>query len=195
MIVGLGWQPEARVSDGRTVRAIAFVRRSTLPLSAACLVANGVREQLSRLLASELEVELAEPAVPGPAECRLLVEGAIVFRVRGRICDGFIIIRPADARRLAALAFGESERASGAPLSDIERVTLERIVAALAPLCNTLCGTLGPVTRETSERAALDLQSYFEVRTTGSPALAIGFALARDPIEEVAPQMSLDDLA
>ena len=181
--------------DGRVVRGAVFTSRSTLPLSAACLVANGVREQLSRLLATELEVELVEPTIPSANERRILVEGATVFRVRGRICDGFVIVRAADARRLVALAFGESERPERDALSEIERATLDRIVSGLVPLCNTLCGTLGPVARESNERAACDLASYFEVRTTGALRIAIGIALTRDPPEDIAERIALADLA
>ena len=181
--------------DGRVVRSAVFTSRSTLPLSAACLVANGVREQLSRLLATDLEVELVEPAIPNPTERRILVEGATIFRVRGRICDGFVIVRAADARRLVALAFGESERPERDALSEIERATLDRIASGLVPLCNTLCGTLGPIARESNERAACDLTSYFEVRTTGALRIAIGFALTRDPPEDIGERIVLADLA
>jgi hypothetical protein len=177
------------------IREISFVRRSTLPLSAACLVANGVREALSRLLASELDVDLTEPAMPAADERRVLTSNATILRVRGRLCDGFVIVRPADARRLVALAFGEEERPDRDALSEIERTTLERIVAALVPLCNTLCGTLGPVGPESSERAACDLATYFEVRTTGRLRVAFGFALTCDPAEETGERLTLADLA
>jgi flagellar motor switch/type III secretory pathway protein FliN len=184
-----------RGESGRAVRDIAFAPRSTLPVSAACLVANGVRELLSRLLAAEFEVELAEPAILGTRERHVVLDDATIVRVRGRLCDGFVIVRPADGRKLVALAFGEDERSQHSSLSEIERSTLDRIVAALLPLCNTLCGTLGPQTRETSERAAADLATYFEVRTTGAAGVAIGFGLSRDPAEEVSGQLTLDDLA
>jgi flagellar motor switch/type III secretory pathway protein FliN len=182
-------------AGARALRPIAFAARSTLPLSAACLVANGVRETLSRLLAVELEVDLIEPAIPGAGERRVLLEGATILRVRGRLCDGFVILRPADAQRLVALAFGEDERCERAPLSEIESATLDRIASALVPLCNTLCGTLGPVTRELAERAACDLAAYFEVRTTGRVRVALGFGLSRDPAEEIGERITLDDLA
>ncbi len=195
MIAALAFGPSARAPGGRAVRAVRFVPRSTLPLSAACLVANGVREQLSRLLAAELDVELLEPAIPGPAERRMLVAGATIVRVRGRKTDAFVIVRPADARRLVAVAFGESERPDGENLSAIERATLERIASSLVPLCNALCGTLGPVTRETNDRAACDIATYFEVRTTGPLRIAIGFSLSRDPAEEVCGSLELRDLA
>lgn len=194
MIAALAFGPP-RIHDGRALREISFAPRSTLPLSAACLVANGVRETLSRLLATELDVDLTEPAIPDAQQRRLLLDEATIVRVRGRLCDGFVIVRVADARRLVALAFGEPERPERAALSDIERATLERILYALVPHCNSLCGTLGPAVLETVERAGCDLATYFEVRTTGSVRFALGFALSRDPAEEVAERLTLDDLA
>ncbi|MBD5655679.1 MAG: FliM/FliN family flagellar motor switch protein, partial [Candidatus Eremiobacteraeota bacterium] len=49
--------------------------------------------------------------------------------------------------------------------------------------------------RESAERAAADLATYFEVRTSGLPRIAIGFALSRDPAEDVDDRLTLDDLA
>jgi flagellar motor switch protein FliM len=194
VIAALGFGPPRMVA-GRIVRAISFAPRSSLPFSAACLVANGVREALSRLLATDIDVELTEPAMPAAEHRRLLVAGATIVRIRGRLCDGFIVVRPADARRLVSLAFGEDEAEAGDTLSEIERATLDRIVYALVPLCNTLCGTLGPVVRETSDRAASDLATYFEVRTTGGSRIALGFALGSDPAQPVSECLTLDDLA
>jgi len=195
MIAALTFEPAQQHGLAPALRSATFVERSTLPLSAACLVANGVREELSRLLATELDVQLIEPAMPGPQERRLLVDGATIYRVRGRLCDGFIIVRSSDARRLVAAAFGESERPERDPLSHIESATLERIARALVPLCNALCGTLGAVAPETGERAACDLRTYFEVRTSGAVGVSVGFALAYDPPEAVCERITLADLA
>ncbi len=195
MIAALTFEAPQRSGAGPAVRNATFVERSTLPLSAACLVANGVREELSRLLATELDVQLIEPAMPGRQERRILVDGATIYRVRGRLCDGFIIVRSSDARRLVAAAFGESDRPERDPLSHIESATLERIARALVPLCNALCGTLGAVALETSERAARDLRTYFEVRTSGAVAFSVGFALTHDPPEAVCERITLAHLA
>ena len=101
MIATLAFGDPVADGRGRRLRSPRFVPRSTLPLGAACVVANGLREQLSRQLACELDVELIEPAVPGPAERRTLLDRATIVRVRGRLCDAFVIVRPADGRRLA----------------------------------------------------------------------------------------------
>jgi len=111
------------------------------------------------------------------------------------LCDAFLIVRGDDARRLVALAFGETECGERAALSAIERATFDRILAALVPLCNTLCGALGAAIREQPEIAAADLVTYFEVRAHGSPPVAVGFALSRDPAEDVREYLSVEDLA
>jgi hypothetical protein len=195
MIATLAFGDPESSGDARTIRRPRFQPRSTLPTSAACVVANGVRESLARSLAIDLDVELIEPSLPSAAERRTLLAGATVMRVRGRICDGFVIVRPSDARRLVALAFGEAERSSDIALSEIERATLERIAGALVPLCNALCGTLGPVVRETPDRAESDVATYFEIRTTGAHRAAVGFGLSRDPAESVTDTLTLEDLA
>jgi hypothetical protein len=182
-----------RPEGGRLLRPAFFALRSTLPLSAASVVANGVRESLGRLLGRECEVELLEPVVPGSDERRVLASGALVRRVRGRRADGFVILRAADAAKLAGLAFGEPDRPLTAPLSELERETLDRMLAVLVPLCASLCGTLGPVERAAGDVAA-EIASYFEVRTLGSPRIAVGFGLSVDPPEEAGAPLTLADL-
>jgi flagellar motor switch/type III secretory pathway protein FliN len=177
------------------VREPRFSPRSTLPLSAACLVANGVREQLVRLLAVDLETELIEPSVPSPLAREALFAGATVYRVKGRSGDAFVSVRPADARRLVAAAFAEGERSEETPLSQIERATLERLFGSLPPLCVPLCGAIRGVVPETADRAALETAAYFEVRLCEPVRAAIGFALSFEPAEAVGATLTLDDLS
>jgi flagellar motor switch/type III secretory pathway protein FliN len=194
VITAMRFGPPAAGAGGRILRELTFSVRSTFPLQAACLVANGLREQLTRLLAYDFELDLVEPTLVCAQARRVLFASALVYRVRGRLCDAFIVLRATDARRLVAAAFGEAERPERDPLSEIERTTLERIIAAVAPLCAPLCGQPGAVTREPSERAEIESVTYFEVRTSGALSVAIGFALTRDPAEEVGSRLALDDL-
>lgn len=185
----------AQQEAGRAVRRAHFALRPTLPLSAATIVANGVRENLARLLGCECEVELVEPIVPGVDERRVLLGGALVRRVRGRRGDGFVIVRAAEAAKLAGLAFGETERPLEAPLSELERETLGRVLSALVPLCASLCGTLGPAAPERAEVAAAEIAAYFEVRTIAAPHAAVGFGVSVDPPEEAGAPLTLADLS
>jgi len=172
----------------------AFVPRSTLPVSAACLVANGVREHLTRLLGRDVDTEVVGPALPTADARRTLFEGALVYRVRGRNGDAFVALRSLDARRLAAAAFREDGPVEGFLLSSIERATIERILSALPPLCAPLCGPVRTVTPEQPDRAVADVRTYFEVRTLGAIRVALAFALAVDPAESVVATLALEDL-
>jgi len=192
VIAALRFGTPQLADDGRIVREPAFTLRSTLPLSAVCLVANGVREQLARLLGRDLEVDVLEPVVPRADERRVLFAGAVVQRVRGRLGDALLVVRPRDARKLVAAAFGEAERADDA-LSEIEMRTLERMIAAILPLCAPFCGALGAVSRETPERCEHECATYVEVRVAPL-GVAIGFALTRDPPEEIGTRIALDAL-
>ncbi len=194
MIATLTFTEPQSDADGRRVAGARFEPRSRLPLSAACLVANGLRELLSRLLAVELETELLEPLVPSPAVRPVLFADAIVACVRGRVADAYIVVRPADARRLVALAFGEAERPDGDPLSEIESQTLDRAMLALAPLCGSLCGPSTGAARIAATTAECDSESYFEVRLLLERPVTIGFALSREPAFEIGARVAIADL-
>jgi hypothetical protein len=193
VIAALDFGPPER-SDGRCVRRIAFRRRSALPLSAVCLVANGVREVFGQLLARELDAEVLDPVVlEAGASCRLF-DQARVKRVRGRLCDVFVALRPDAARALVGAAFGEAER-STLPFSEIERATLDRMLGALSPLCVPLCGSVRGAAAEDAERAARETTTSFEVRFRGAVGAALTFGLSADPAEEVVAGVSVEDLA
>jgi flagellar motor switch/type III secretory pathway protein FliN len=192
--VALEFGPPEDLPDGRSLRRAHFVPRSGLPLAAVCVVAGGVREELARLLATDVETEAGEPALPDAAGREVLFAGAHVYRVRGHACDAFVIARPADARGLVGAAFGEAERSESAPLSAIERATLERLMAALVALCVPLCGTVRSWERELPARAALDAETYFDVRAGGGVRATLGFALSRDPAESVGEPFTFDEL-
>jgi hypothetical protein len=180
-------------ASGRTIRAPIFEKRSTLPLQAACLIANGACEQLKKLLACDLVCDLIGPLIPDASAREVLLTDAIIYRVRGRLCDVFLSLRQDDARRLSAIAFGESERPVGDPLSQVESATLERIFTTIVPLCVPLCGTLGAVSVTSPSHAAMECVAYFELRFSGI-GVAIGFSLTKDPAEEVKKKIRLDDL-
>jgi hypothetical protein len=183
-----------RRAGARTVRELHPADRSTLPLSAACLVANGVREQLTRLLGVEHDVELVEPSIPRHEVRRTLFGGALAMRVRGRLGDVFLIVRASDARRLVGVAFAEGARSPDEPLSDIELRTMHRIMEALLPLCAPLCGNVLRAQHDLPERVVHECVGYFEVRTVAASPFAIGFALTFDPPGDVGPRVALGDI-
>lgn len=183
-----------RKAGRRTLRQAGFAMRSTLPMPAICLTANGVSEQMKRLLARDFELEVVEPVILGSSSREVLFEDATAYRVRGQICDVYIVLRPLDARRLSATAFGEAERPESVPLSEVERTTLERILAAVAPLCVPLCGRIVSSMPEHALQAQTECVTYFEVRTSGVPSIAMGFALTSDPPEEATRYLQISDI-
>jgi hypothetical protein len=183
-------------APGVGIRAARFERRSSLPVSAACVVASGMRETLAALLGFPIDLRLFEAAIPSPQAWSAIARGALLYRVRGAIADGAIVLRPGDAGVLAAAAFGETfaEGKLDRELSPIERDLLDRVVTAivgsLAPVC-------GKREREAIERATeiAGFVTYFEVGLAQPVEARIGIALSRDPAPEPHGSLTLDDLA
>ena len=116
----------------KAVRAARFETRSMLPISAACVVANGVRETLSSLLRVSVGVRLFEPSIPSPQAWPAILERARLYRLRGHVADAAIVLRPVDAAALAAALFGESHPAGARDLSPIECDVIDRMVSTIA---------------------------------------------------------------
>jgi flagellar motor switch protein FliM len=168
----------------KRIRKPVFGPRSALPPSAACVVANGVRETLTSILSSPVEMRVFEPSIPTAPAWPAIVKDAILYRVRGSIADAAIVLRCADALSLVAALFGE-----GLPvdrereLSPIERDVLDRTVNAIAAHLVSVCGT-----RESRfvERVGTieGYATYFELLVEEPVAVRIGIALSRDPSPE-----------
>jgi hypothetical protein len=182
-------------AGGRNVRSAHFEQRSSLPTSAACVVAATVRESLGALLGMPASVRLLEPAIPSPEAWIAIARDALLFRLRGETADAAIVLRREDALALAAAAFGESSPLQTAVrnLSAIERDVLERTVSALAASLVAVCGG--------GDRRALErigtiagFVTYFELVVEGPADARIGVALSRDPVPERGRTLELEDL-
>ena len=192
MIVALAFGSPRRCGD-RAVREARFVPRSTIPASALCVVANGVREHLRRLLGVAAEVTFGD-AVPLSASSRSkLVEGAYCFRTPGRSTDVFVFLRRGDARRLLAVAFGEP--ADDGELSALERSALGRLVNELAALFDPLCAERQAPAQAVAPAQASRCATYVDLRI-GPPIDAIlGIGLTREPPDDVSgPKLLAEQL-
>lgn len=188
----LGFSRTCTSVGGRRIRAATFEERSMLPVSAACVVASGVREALGTLFGETVTLKLYEPTIPPPKAWQAIVHDAHVYRVRAGNIDAAVVVRPADASALAAAAFGEREAQAGA-LSLLERSVLERIVRAIATQCGPICGTAA----ELAVDAAPDVRtfrSYFELQIERPVRARIGIALSRDPLPEAQAGVAIDAL-
>ena len=185
--------------DGNRVREARFVERSSLPLSAACLVASAVREALSSIVNAPVTARLLEPVVPSTQAWAAIARGAALYRFRGSVADAAIVLRPPDAAALAAAIFGEriAEPApSQRPLSPDRnaRYVLDRAAGAIAGTLNAVCG---PRERESLERVATicGYVSYFEIVVEQAVDARIGIALSNDPAPEPHGALEIETLS
>jgi hypothetical protein len=177
------------------IRKAVFGSRSALPTSAACVVANGVRETLTALFSSPVELLVIEPSLPPPSAWTSILKDAVLYRVRGKVADAAIILRQADALALSAALFGETLTThSDRELSPIERDVLDRTTNAIAAHLSSVCGTRE---RRCVERVATirGYATYFELLLEKPVAARIGFALSREPLPESSRRVEIANLA
>ena len=178
---------------GRHIRNARFSERSLLPSSAACLVAGGVREALSALVGTSVQVRVTEPMLPSPQAWLAIAHDATIYRVPGRVADAAILVRSGDALALAGSAFGEPA-GDPRPLSSIERTVLERAMAALAAHVATLCGTRDGAAALQPVRELVGFSTYFELLVEGPSSYRIAVALSRDPQPPPGARLRIEDL-
>ena len=188
MIATLAFEP----SRAR-VRRTYFVPRPGLPVDAACVVANGVREGLRTLLGEACAVTLGEPVALDAAAWRSLTRDALLFATPGRATDVVFVLAARDARRLVAAAFGE-EPAEGGSWTALEAGAIERIVARCANACEALCvERRGPTSAVDAARVARSV-AYFDVRVAAPVAVTLGVGILRE-LPEVPPSATLSEKA
>ncbi len=166
--------------NGRGVRPARFVPRTSIPVGAACLVANALRETLHEVFGERCELTLGEPAAIGPAAWDMLSRDAYCFLTRGRQTDIVLVVPNAHARTLVLRAFGEGEPLGPAALSVLEVHAVERIAARCASAFDALCAERRGATQRV-EPAALPLcVAYFDIHIQAPIAIDIGIGIVRD---------------
>lgn len=185
----------SRERGNKRVRQACFEARSMLPVSAACVVANGVRETLSSLLGGPIAMRLVEPTIPSPEAWAFILQRARLYRVRGNVADAALILRPPDATALAATLFGESNSSVGERvLSPIESDVLDRMVASIAPNLAAVCGAREGASPEVIGSLS-GFVTYFELLVEQPAGARIGIALSRDPSPECGASLEAAHLA
>jgi hypothetical protein len=186
----------ATFAGGRRVREICFEDRSSLPSSAACVVASGARETLGALLANPVGLRLFEPVLPSPDAWRAILAGALLYRYRGTVADAALVLRPRDAQALARAAFGEGdldEARGDAPLSPLESDVLARVVSAIGASLPAVCGVRDGVALERVDDIGT-YTTFFELVLDRPVRASIGVAVSRDPAPEPRGALDLADL-
>ncbi len=164
----------------RRVRRWVVTPRSSLPASAACVVANGVRESLAALFTAPVDLRVIEPSIPRACAWPTLLRDALLYRVRGSVADAVVILRSDDAATLAAALFGEHPSRANRRLSPFERDVLDRTIGSLAAHLGSVCGTRESLAAERVDRIER-LATYFELSLLEPVVARIGIALTRDP--------------
>jgi hypothetical protein len=173
------------------VRRLRFVPRSSIPVEAACVVANGIRETLRELLGASCELVLGEPAAIGAQAWALLASDALLFLTRGRQTDIVLVLPQRDARRLVLRAFGEGDDPAavepGVPpaipdraCSALELHALERIAARCAAAFEPLCADRGDGSRAVRAHEIPACVAYFDLRVHAPLPLTLGIGIVRD---------------
>lgn len=177
----------------RCIRPMIFQARTAFPVSAACVIANGVRETLAALYKTHVEVRLFEPMVPSAQGWRAIVDDARLYRIAGARSDAALVIRPGVAQALASAVFGEPYSHSRA-LSPVESTVLERIVCALAGNFVTVCGGRADGLIPEAVQVLDGFLTYFEVTVEQPISAAIGVAIARQNSLEPQGGLHVEDL-
>jgi hypothetical protein len=193
----LGFAVVAERENGaraKRVRSAQFEPRSSLPVSATCVVANAVRETLSALLGTSVRLRLFEPSIPSPQAWTAILEDARLYRSRGRVADAAIVLRVPDAATLSAALFGESHAGPARDLSPIECDVVDRMIAAVAANLAAVCGKREESSLERVGTIA-GFVTYFELSVEEPVSARIGIALSRDPAPERGASLDVAHLA
>jgi len=169
-----------RSSDG--FRRLRFSPRSSIPLEAACVVANGLRETLREVCGEACELVVGEPSALSPEAWRALAQDAFLFLTRGRQTDIVLVIPQPDARRLVLRAFGEGPAAPGAdgrPCSALEVAAIEKIAARCAVSFDPLCAERRSASRAIAHADVPPCVAYFDVRVYAPIPVVLGIAIVR----------------
>ncbi len=161
------------------VRSVRFETRAHLPLPAATLVANAMREKLRELLRADVILRLREPCVPPLQAWSTLLADARMISVRGSGGDAVLVLRGCDTRAWIGATFG-GDIASSDGLSQIETRVLERLMVALA---GTLAPIVGPryTTQAIGATGNERYAAYFELLVQAPVEAGIGVAIPCDP--------------
>lgn len=189
MIAALAFDPPC---EG--IRRVRFVPRPNLPVDAACVVANGIREALRTLLGETCAVTLGEPVTPAAAAWRTLTQDALLFATPGRATDVVFVLARRDARRLVRAAFGEAPAPDEAAWTALESGAIERIVARCAGACDALCAERRGPTRAVDRAQIPPSVAYFDVRVSAPIVLTIGVGIARELSETPPARMVTSEM-
>jgi flagellar motor switch/type III secretory pathway protein FliN len=167
-------------ADARGVRRTRFVPRASIPVAAACLVANGLRETLRELFGERCELTIGEPAAIGLDAWNTLSRDAHCFLTCGRQTDIVLVVPHKHAQTLVLRAFGEGEALGAPTLSVLELGAVERIAARCAAAFDPLFAERRGASGRVDAGAVPACVAYFDVRVRLPVPLEIGIGIVRE---------------
>lgn len=167
-------------ADAHGVRRARFIPRASIPLGAACLVANGLRETLRELFGERCELSIGEPAAIGRDAWDTLSREAHCFLTCGRQTDIVLVVPNGHARTLVLRAFGEGEPSGATALSVLELHAVERIAARCAAAFDPLCAERRGTSQRLDARMVPTCVAYFDIRVQVPVPLEIGIGIVRE---------------
>jgi len=194
--MALSFETRARCADGRAIRRVRFATRSALPINAACVVANGVREMLASLLGTTVTLRLIEPLIPTSEGWQVVLGDALIYRVAGSVADAALVFARSDAVALVGAAFGEAPAGASTSrtLSTVEHDVLDRMVDEIAVNLGPICGVAERHRARRIDRLE-GFETFFELIVDNPVQARIGVAISRDPAIEARAMFSTSHLA
>jgi flagellar motor switch/type III secretory pathway protein FliN len=166
--------------DTRGVRLPMFVRRASIPIGAACVVASGIRETLRELFGERCEVAIGEPQSIGGDAWRDLTRNAHCYLTPGRQTDIVLVVPGGDARSLVSRVFGEEPAPGNVACSTLELHAIERIVSRCALAFDPLCAERRGPPQALKSAQVPQCVAFFDVRVLAPIVMSLGVGIVRD---------------
>jgi flagellar motor switch/type III secretory pathway protein FliN len=167
-------------ADARGVRLPMFVRRASIPIGAACVVASGIRETLRELFGERCEVAIGEPQSIGNDAWRELTRNAHCYLTPGRQTDTVLVVASDDACSLVSRAFGEERASVNGSCSTLELHAIERIASRCAAAFDPLCAERRGPPRALKSAEIPACVAFFDVRVQAPIVMSLGVGIVRD---------------
>lgn len=192
MIADCVFLPTVETIGGRNVRRATFIARSNVSLQSVFAFAQNVQERAPLLFGRSVTVRATEPTVVNAQAVPVLYEDAIVVEVVGREAVLALLLRPKDARRIVAAAFGEQDVALD--FSPIESEVIEKLLREVGSLAEPICGPVATISRRPARSARERCESYFDLLLEMPEIVRIGVALAADIAPRVKQRLNVSAL-
>ena len=181
MMRALAFAAAGSIAQGRAIALASWRPCARIDPQLVCATGSSLGALACDLLGTPARIDVFDPAAPDGAAWEAICSGASLYTIRGERLDAWLIVRPADARRLIGAAFGEAPAAASGPLSAIECRVLDGLARSLGAGLQPLCGAADAAQAVQPNGRPLGARVYFEVRCGPPIDAALGVALSGEP--------------